>query len=156
MQDLPLVWIFHKLVFKKQVAFKPQAHQLQAEEIHMQDDSIWSKSEEFTYSNNSFCLQMQIQHVQAKLKLSTTSDLITNLAYMFQPHYKWNQYLRAHLDTCADVNIMTTSVYKPVFSDPDLRKLGPSKLEIGTYTTDTVKLVGSCTFYLVHTDTKWP
>ena len=30
----------------------------------------------------------------------------------------------------------------------------PSKLEIGTYTTDTVKLVGSCVFYLVHPDTK--
>ena len=46
--------------------------------------------------------------------------------------------------------------YKLVSCDPDLKKLAPSKLEIGTYTTDTVKLVGSCTFYLVHSDTKWP
>ena len=29
-----------------------------------------------------------------------------------------------------------------------------SKLEIGKYTTDTVNLVGSCIFYLVHPDTK--
>ena len=29
-----------------------------------------------------------------------------------------------------------------------------SKLEIGTCTTDTVKLVGSCVYYLVHPETK--
>ena len=51
---------------------------------------------------------------------------------------------------------MPVSVYKLVFYDPDLKKLAPSKLEIGTYTTNTVKLVGSHTFYLVHPDTKQP
>ena len=35
-----------------------------------------------------------------------------------------------------------------------MKKLPPSKLEIGTYTTDTVKIVGYCMFYLVHPDTK--
>ena len=55
---------------------------------------------------------------------------------------------------CANVNIMPASVYKLIFHDPDLQKLAPSKLEIGTYTTNTVKLVGPCTFYLVHPDTK--
>ena len=49
---------------------------------------------------------------------------------------------------------MPVSVYKLVFQDPDCKKLAPSKLDIGTYTTDTVKLVGSCMFYLVHPDTK--
>ena len=58
------------------------------------------------------------------------------------------------MDTCADVNIMPVSVYKLVFQDPDCKKLAPSKLEIDTYMTDTVKLVGSCVFYLVHPDTK--
>ena len=29
-------------------------------------------------------------------------------------------------------------------------------LEIDTYTTNTVKLVGYCTFYLVHPNTMWP
>ena len=38
-----------------------------------------------------------------------------------------------------DVNIMPSSVYKLVLKDPDLKKLPPSTLEIGTYTTDTVK-----------------
>ena len=51
---------------------------------------------------------------------------------------------------------MPASVYKLVFGDPDLKKLAPNKLDIGTYTTHTVKIVGSCTFYLVHPDTKWP
>ena len=35
-----------------------------------------------------------------------------------------------------------------------MQKLFPSKLQVGTYTTDTVKIVGACTFYLVHPDTK--
>ena len=49
---------------------------------------------------------------------------------------------------------MTASVYKLVFQDPNMKKLAPISLEIGTYTTDTVKIVGSCVFYLVHPDTK--
>ena len=51
---------------------------------------------------------------------------------------------------------MPASVYKLVFHDLNLKKLALSKLEIGTYTTDTVKLVGSCTFYLVYPDTNQP
>ena len=52
------------------------------------------------------------------------------------------------------MNIPPPSVYRLVFKDPDLKKLAPSTMEIGTYTTDTVKIVGSCVFYLVHPDTK--
>ena len=71
-----------------------------------------------------------------------------------KPHHKKNQYLRTRLDTNADVNMMPASIYKLVFQDPDCKKLAPSKLEIGTYTTDTFKLVGSCVFHLIHPDTK--
>ena len=39
-------------------------------------------------------------------------------------------------------------------NDPQLKKLAPSDLEIGTYTTNTVKIAGSCLFYLVHPDTQ--
>ena len=49
---------------------------------------------------------------------------------------------------------MPASVYKIVFNDPKLNKLAPSNLEIGTYTTDTVKILGSCLFYLVLPDIK--
>ena len=63
-------------------------------------------------------------------------------------------YLRARLDTCTDVNLMPASVYQLVFKDPKMQKLTPSNLQVGTYTTDSVKIVGSCKFHLVHPDTK--
>ena len=77
--------------------------------------------------------------------------LITNLLYRLKMHENRNLYLQARLDTCADVNIMPTSVYKLVFGDPNLEKLIQNKLQIGTYTNDTV---GTCKLYLVHPDTK--
>ena len=49
---------------------------------------------------------------------------------------------------------MPASKYEFVFNDAKMQKLAPSKLQVGTYTTDTVKFVRSCTFYLVHPDTK--
>ena len=69
-------------------------------------------------------------------------------------HENRNLYLRARLDTCTDINIMPASVYKLVFQDPNMEKLIPNKLQIGTYTNDTVKIVGTCKLYLVHLDTK--
>ena len=82
-----------------------------------------------------------------------TTYLITNLPYRLQPHHTRNQYLKGRLDTYVDVNIMPTSRYN-LFKDPELKKLDPSNMEIGTYTTDKVKILGSCKFYLVHPDTK--
>ena len=49
---------------------------------------------------------------------------------------------------------MPASVYKLVFNDSKMQKLAQSNLQVGTYSTDTVKIVGSCKFYLVHPDTK--
>ena len=89
-----------------------------------------------------------------KLNPSLPKHLITNLAYKVKPHHKRNQYLRARLHSSTDVNIMPASVYMLVFCDPHLKKLASGRLEIGTYTTNTVKFLGSCTFYLVHPDTK--
>ena len=80
--------------------------------------------------------------------------MITNLPYRLKQHENRNLYLRARLDTCTDVNIMPASVYKLVFHDPNLEKLTPNKLQIGTYTNDTVKIVGTCKLFLVHPDTK--
>ena len=48
---------------------------------------------------------------------------------------------------------MPASMYRLVFKDPEMKKLAPSSLEIGTYTTDAAKIVGSCMFYFVHQDT---
>ena len=46
------------------------------------------------------------------------------------------------------------SISCQVFNNSDLKKLAPSTLEVGTYTTDTVKIIGSFLFYLVHPYTK--
>ena len=63
-------------------------------------------------------------------------------------------YLQARLDTCADVNIIPASVYHLIFKDPEMKKITPCKMQIGIYTADTVIIVGSCTFYVVHPDSK--
>ena len=129
---------------------KPKAHQLTVATIQVHDSQLESES-----SNNSFCLQLQIKCVQAQSKIDKKPACLTaNLPYRLKLHENRNLYLRARLDTCADVNIMPASVYKMVFHDPNLEKLTPNKLQIGTYTNDTVKIVGTCKLYLVHPDTK--
>ena len=91
---------------------------------------------------------------QVETKIPAPQHLITNLAYKQKPHKK-THYLRARLDTCADVNIMPISVYKLIFKDPDCMTLAPiSKLEIGSYTTEGIKVTGSCTLLAVHPDTQ--
>ena len=55
---------------------------------------------------------------------------------------------------CVDVNIMPISVYILLYHDGDLKTLTPSQLQIGTYTTDTVKIIGTCQIHLVHPDCK--
>ena len=63
-------------------------------------------------------------------------------------------YLQARLDTCADINIMPASVYQLVFKDPEMKNFAPCKLQIGTFTAHTVKMIGSCTLDVVHPDSK--
>ena len=143
---------------KKQVNFKPRrpkAHQLQADTVYAKDSAICGQSEEDSSSEDFFCLQFKINCTQANFQwIPKTIHLITNLAYRLKPHHTRNLYLRARFDTCVDVNLMPATVYKLVFQDPSMKNLAPISLEIGIYTTDTVKIVGSCVFYLVHPDTK--
>ena len=138
---------------QKQTYHKPhktKAHQLTAGTIQAYDSQSESEC-----SENSFCLHLQVKHVQAQTKVDKKpACLITNLPYRMKMHEIRNLYLRARLDTCANVNIMPASVYKLVFHDPNLEKLIPNKLQIGTYTNDMVKIVGTCKLYLVHPDTK--
>ena len=49
---------------------------------------------------------------------------------------------------------MPASMYKLAFRDPNLQKLAPNKMQIGTYKNDAVKIVGTYMLYLVHPDTK--
>ena len=130
-------------------------HQLQAGAVYAKDSAICGQSEEDSPSKDSFCLQVKIKHKQTNLqRIPRPTHLITNLAYRLKPNQLRNLFLRARLDTCVDVNLMPASIYKLVFQDPSMTKLAPNSLEIGTNTTDTVKIVGSCVFYLVHPDTK--
>ena len=143
---------------KKQANFKPRrpkAHQLQAGAVYVKGSASYDHSDEDSTSEDSFCLQVKIKCNQDKeQKVPRPTHLITNLAYRLKPHHTRNLYLRARLDTCTDVNLMPASMYQLVFNDTKMQKLAPSNLQVGTYTTDTVKIVGSCTFYLVHPDTK--
>ena len=143
---------FYMLMLSKETSFiqakETMGSFVASQSLYACDKSICGHSEDCSSSNESFCLQVKIQQSQAECKkIPTPSHLITNLAYKLKPHQTRKQHLRARLDTCADVNIMLVSVYKLVFHDPELKKLPPSILEIGIYTTDTVKIVGSCLFY---------
>ena len=79
---------------------------------------------------------------------------MANLAYCLQKYHTRNQYSRARLDTCADVNLMPMAVYCLLFKDPQLKKLTPSNMEIDTYTAEVMKIIGMCHFYLVHPESK--
>ena len=143
---------------KKQAPFKhrkPKVHQLQAGSTHAHRSASYDHSDEDSTSEESFCLQLKVKHRQAReSKVPKATHLITNLAYRLQPHHQRNMYLRARLDTCTDVNLMPASVYQLIYKDPQMKKLTPSNLQVGTYTTDSVKIIGSCKFHLVHPDTK--
>ena len=76
-------------------------------------------------------------------KTQKPACLINNLDYRLKQQENWNLYLRARLDTCADMNIMPASVYKLVFRDPNLEKLAPNKMQIGTYTNGHSKDCGN-------------
>ena len=134
---------------------KPKAHQLKAGAGHTQVSASYDHLDDNSTSDDSICLQIKIKRKQAKeQRVPKATHLSTNLAYRLQPHHHRSMYLRARLDTCADVNLMPASVYQLVFKDPKMQKLTPSNLQVGTYTTDSVKIVGTCKFYLIHPDTE--
>ena len=76
--------------------------------------------------------------------------------YRLKPHHTRNQYLRARIDTGAEVNLMPVSVYRLIYQDQDLKKLTQCNLKIGTYMADTIRIIGSTTIYLIHPDSKQP
>ena len=131
---------------------KPKGHQLKAGTGHVQGSTSYDHLDDDSTSDDSFCLQIKIKQKQAKeQRVPKPTHLITNMAYRLQPHHHRNMHLRARLDTCAHV---PASIYQLVFKDPKMQKLTPSNLQVGTYTTDSVKIVGTCKFYLVHPDAK--
>ena len=152
---------FSSLCYKKKEAFdkkrslesrSPKANQLQIGPVYMQD-SICGQSEDSS-SKDSFCLQLKVQSAQVETNILPLQHLITKLAYKLKPHKK-TQYMRARLDTCSDINVYTCQCLNLIYNDAYCMKLVPSnKLEIGTCTTDKIKVIGSCTLLVVHPETQ--
>ena len=104
-------------------------------------------SSDVSSSEDCFCLQVKVRkQTKGTQKFPNTTHLITNIVYRLKPHHTRNQYLRARIDTGAKVNLMPISVYRLIHQDRDLKKLSPCNLKIGTYTTDTIRIIGT-TFY---------
>ena len=79
---------YSRLCYKKKEAFdkkrslesrSPKAHQLQIGPVYMQD-SICGQSEDLSSSDDSFCLQLQLQSTQVETNIPAPRNLITNLA----------------------------------------------------------------------------
>ena len=67
--------------------------------------------------------QSEVHTSKSSENSQVPTHLITNLAYKLKPHHTRNLYLRARLDTCADVNIMPASMYRLVLKIQKWRSL---------------------------------
>ena len=122
--------------------------------MYAQDSANHCYSKE-SNCDDSFCLQLQAQSNKPEDKqIPQPVHLITNLAYHLKLHHTRNMYLQVWLDTCTDMNIMPAGIYQLLFKDLEMKKIKPCKMQISMYTADTVKIIGSCIFDVVHLDTK--
>ena len=131
---------------------KPKAHQLMvgtASVIGDQSDASYSSSDD------SFCLQKQAKSAKDNTKKNKPQHLVINIEYKLKPHRRRTKFLRTKIDTCSNVNLISISVYKLIYKDKDCTKLEPStKTAVKTYTTEKIKIIGSCKMFVVHPDTK--
>ena len=120
-------------------ARKPKAQQLCAGALYTLQDA--GSSEYDSDPEENFCLQMKVHRTRiSHPEVPKPVYLMANLAYCLKEHHTRNQYLRARLDTCTDVNLMPMAVYCLMYKDPQLKKLTPSNMEIETYTSEIVKM----------------
>ena len=73
----------------------PKAYQLKIGSVCAQD-SICNQLEDFSLSDELFCLQKKIKSNQ--VETAAPHHLITNLAYKLKPNLKKTQYIRARID----------------------------------------------------------
>ena len=136
---------FQKKPYNHKMYRQPNAHQIQIDESHSYLPDYPSDG---SSTDDSFCLQVKIQRPNKKThRSSNTTHLITNIAYKLKPHHNTNRYLWAWIDTGAEVNLMPVSIYKLIYKDNDLCKLSPCNLKIGTYTADTINIIGTMVIY---------
>ena len=98
---------------------------------------------------------MPAKSAKHNTKKSKQQHLATNIEYKLKPHRRITMFLRAKIDTCSNVSLIPISVYKLIYKDQDCTKLEPSnKAAMKTYTTEKIKIVGSCKMFGVHPGTK--
>ena len=96
-----------------------------------------------------------MKSTQADTNCIAAQHLVTNLEYKLKPHKKRTMFLRARIDTCANVNLMPISVYKLLYKDDNYQKLASSnKSKVKTYCTEKIQIVGSYNLFVLHPDTK--
>ena len=145
---------FQKKQYSQHRFRQPKAHQIQVDGSY---NHLENYSSDVSSSEDSFCLQVRVRkQTKGTQKFPNTTHLITNIAYRLKPHHTRNKYHRARIDTGAKVNLMPISVYRLIHHDWDLIKLIPCNLKIGTYTTDTIRIIGTTIIYLIHPDSKKP
>ena len=145
---------FQKKQYPQQKFRQTKAHQIQVDKSYHYPHSY---SSDVSLSEDSFCLQLKVKKQNKRTqKLRNITHLLTNIAYRLKPHHTRNQYLRARIDTGAEVNLMPVSVYRLIYQDQDLKKLTPCNLKIGIYTANTIRIIGTTTIYLIHPDSKQP
>ena len=149
---------FSKLCFKKngpehkQNTRRPKAHQLMVGTASTIEDQSYAS---YSSSEDSFCLQLQAKSTKERYKKDKPQHLATNIEYKLKPHRRRTRFLRARIDTCSNVNLLPISVYKLMYKDPECTKLEPSnKVAVKTYTTEKIKIVGSCKMFIVQPQTK--
>ena len=151
---------FSSLFYKKQESYKkkprlPKAYQLTCGRLSTPESSISGHSSDSSFSGGQpFCLQMKVQDKKAHTSAPVPKHLVTYLEFKVKPHKRKTKFLRARVDTCADVNLMPVSIYKKLFKDEDCTQIAPSKLQLATYTKKRVKIIGSCNLYIMHPDTR--
>ena len=110
---------FQKNQYTQQKFRQPKAHQIQVDKSYHYSHDY---SSDVSSSEDSFCLQVKVnkQHKKAQ-KLPNMTHLLTNIVYRLKPHHTRNQYLRAWIDTGAEVILMPVSVYRLIYQDHDLK-----------------------------------
>ena len=83
---------FSSLCYKKQESYKkrsrsPKAYQLTTGRLSAQDKTRYRNSSDSSSSEDeSFCLQMKVQALQANDKYTAPKHLFTNLEFKVKPH----------------------------------------------------------------------
>ena len=98
---------FTSLCFSKQKpCTKHSTYQITAEEMENHHESEMEEDENSASDDSFVWYQVKAVINQTKSKVPKKTHLIANLPYQIKQHQAHHKYLRVHLDTYADVNIM--------------------------------------------------